>query len=436
MKNYRFFIFNDLLINGISLLSSLFRGMQNVVSLHPFYKGLFVLVMVQLSVSVVSAQTTYYSRNGATAPRNWNEADSWTLNSDGSGVAAAVPGRNDNVIILSGHNIIINATDANGSTGESPESLGVIDTGAGDEVFPSSNSTMFYQTGDVIVQSGGTLSSTVRVIFEGNTTVDGALSTSDDLVNLGRLDVNAGSSLSVGDDFILAGSSETEININGISSDDLYIDHTDARLCGTGSLDLQGSGSAIQTYNSADASLQVCAGFTITGCPTCPFTGSGSFTLPIEIIEFKVVEGHLYWDVYQYEVYGFEIQFSEDIINWEAIGQVDSRGDGRNQYRYPIRNTGYYRIMSKEERPDYSRPIFYRSNEHTLSMYPSKMRNGQTLTITGYNVALVELLNTSGVIQKIVNQGLESIPVDVQPGMYLVRIHEEVGITTRKLLVY
>ena len=68
-------------------------------------------------------QNTYFSRNDATLPRNWNEADSWTLNADGSGPAAAIPGRDDNVIILDGHTISINAVDDNGSPGLSADDL-------------------------------------------------------------------------------------------------------------------------------------------------------------------------------------------------------------------------------------------------------------------------------------------------------------------------
>ncbi|MEL7004416.1 MAG: hypothetical protein AAFN93_17020, partial [Bacteroidota bacterium] len=300
--------------------------------------------LLMLWSGVVLAQTTFYSRNGATAPRNWNEADTWTLNSDGSGAAASIPGRDDNVVILNGHNVIINATNANGSTGESPESIGVIDIGSGDVAFPSSNSTMFYQRGNITIDAGATVTSTVPAILEGATSINGTLNTSGDLVNIGRLDANVGSSLSVGDDFILAGVSETEININSIGADDLYMDHSSAQLCGSGTLDLQGGGSTIQSFNGADPSTQTCAGFTVTGCATCPFSGAGSFTLPIDLISFEVVDHQLVWDVYQYEVYGFQVEYSADAFDWEIIGAVDSKGDGRNQYSYSIRNTGYYRV--------------------------------------------------------------------------------------------
>ena len=392
--------------------------------------------ILTLSTTVSFAQTTYYSRNSATAPRNWNESDSWTLNSDGTGPEASVPGRDDHVVILNGHTIIINATNANGSTGVSPEDIGVIDVGGGDETFPSSGSTMFYQKGNVTANSGGTLSATVPIILEGATYIDGTLTTNGDFVNLGRLDANVGSSLSIGDDFILAGNSETEINITSTGADDIYFDHSSALLCGSGSLDLQGGGSAIQDYNGADPSLQVCSDFTITGCPTCPFSGTGSFTLPIDLIEFKVTDHQLYWDVFQYEVYAFQIQFSLDAQNWEPVGEVDSKGDGRKQYSYPVRETGYYRIMSMEDNPDYSWPVFYRSNEHTLTMFPNRIQSGANLTVQGYEIDFVEVINISGVVQKTVPQNFENITLDVRPGMYVVRVHEAVGVSTRKLMVY
>lgn len=419
-----------------NLLSKL-RALTGKKKLIPVPVKNYISTFALLFISILSiAQTTYYSRNGATAPRNWNEADSWTLNSDGTGAAASVPGRNDNVIILNGHNIIVAATNANGSAGESPESIGVIDVAGGDEIFPSSASTMFYQTGNITVNPGATLTLNVSAILEGTTISEGTITSSGDIVNLGRLEANAGSSLSIGDDFILAGNSETEINISSVGADDIYFDHTSALLCGTGDLNLTGGGSAIQTYNGGDESLQVCSDFTINGCPTCPFSGSGSFTLPIDLISFKVTEHQLYWDVYQYEVYAFQIEFSMDAISWESIGQVDSKGDGRKQYYFPVRETGYYRIKSLEEYPDYSWPVFYRSNEHKLTMYPSRIESGNPLTVQGFDINYVTVSNSSGILQKEISNNFENIILDMKPGMYIVRVHEGVGVSTHKVMVY
>lgn len=219
-------------------------------------------------------QTTYYSRNGATAPRNWDEADSWTLNADGSGAAAAIPGRTDNVIILSGHNIIVDNVGDNGSAGQSASGLGLGNVGT----FPNSGVNNFYQTGNIYVKNGGTLTFSARAMLGGTTTVDGTMTASNDLIVLGRLEITTLATTSVGDDLILSGFSETLIYNVTTSADDLYIDHTDALLCGDNTADLN---DAIQYQNGA-TSDQICSSFQITGCGTCPTSGTGENTLGAE----------------------------------------------------------------------------------------------------------------------------------------------------------
>lgn len=217
-------------------------------------------------------QTTYYSRNGATAPRNWDEADSWTLNSDGSGTAAAIPGRTDNVVILSGHNIIVNATTDNGGAATSANDLAQANVGT----FNGSGTPNFYHTGNIYIRSGGTFT-TSRAMLSGNLTVYGTLTANADLIILGRFEVTFNAITSIGDDLILSGFSETLIYNTSTSSDDLYMDHTDALLCGDNALNL---GDQIQYLNGA-TSDQICSSMTIdeNGAPT---SGTGTNTIGSE----------------------------------------------------------------------------------------------------------------------------------------------------------
>ncbi|MTI22887.1 T9SS type A sorting domain-containing protein [Fulvivirga sp. RKSG066] len=230
---------------------------------------LFLLAVTAMSVSV--AQTTYYSRNAATAPRNWDEADSWTLNADGSGAAAAIPGRNDNIVILNGHTIVVNNMADNGSTATSANALGLANVGT----FNGSGSANFYQVGNITINSGGTLTSNQRMMLAGSVLVHGTLETTsagDDLIILGRLEVSSSATLSLTDDFVLTGNSETLLFNTTSTGDDIYIDHTDAELCGSGIVDI---GDAIQYLNGA-TSDQICGDITITGCGTCPLNGTGN----------------------------------------------------------------------------------------------------------------------------------------------------------------
>ncbi|WP_420577393.1 T9SS type A sorting domain-containing protein [Ekhidna sp.] len=215
-------------------------------------------------------QTTYYSRNGATAPRNWDEADSWTLNADGSGAAAAIPGRTDNVVILNGHNIIVNNSADNGSAGVSANALGQANVGA----FVNSGTANFYHTGNIFVRSGGTFT-TSRAMLAGTTYINGTLNATGDLIILGRLEITAAATSSIGDDLILSGFSETLIFNTTTSADDIYMDHADAQLCGNNTADLGGD---IQYLNGSSVN-QICSEFQVTGCGTCPVTGTGNNNL-------------------------------------------------------------------------------------------------------------------------------------------------------------
>ena len=229
-------------------------------------------ILFLVSGSCLFCQTTYYSRNGATAPRNWDEADSWTLNSDGSGAAAAIPGPTDNVVILSGHNIIVNATTDNGGPATSANDLGLANVGT----FNGSGTPNFYHTGNIYVRSGGTFTSS-RAMLSGNVTIYGTLSTTSDIIILGKLTITANATTSIGDDLILSGFSETLIYNTSTSSDDLYMDHTDALLCGDNALNL---GDQIQYLNGA-SSDQICSDLTVdeNGTPT---SGTGPNTIGTE----------------------------------------------------------------------------------------------------------------------------------------------------------
>ncbi len=74
---------------------------------------------------------------------------------------------------------------------------------------------------------------------------------------------------------------ETLIFNTATSDDDIYLDYTDALLCGNGVMDV-GNNSPntpeIQYFNGATIA-QICPDIQITGCTTCPETGTGTFTL-------------------------------------------------------------------------------------------------------------------------------------------------------------
>jgi Secretion system C-terminal sorting domain len=225
---------------------------------------------------VVFEPVTYYSRN-TTSGGIWDSPNSWTTNSDGSGGPLATgiwPASSDNVVILSGHTITVNAITDNQAAGVSPDGLGRTNVGP----FVASNLNMFYQTGDIQIK--GTLSVTgIEMMTEGYTKIlsGGAFTLTSSYVNLGFLEADAGSTFNSADDLILAGFSNTIINTTSISNDDLIISFTDATLCGMGVTTLQnGSGSTL-TYANGATVAQICTTFTVGCVPGSNPPCSGSF---------------------------------------------------------------------------------------------------------------------------------------------------------------
>ena len=217
-------------------------------------------LLILISLTNSWAQTTYTSAGSGGA---WNNSASWT--------PVGVPQRDDHIIIQGGDVITIAVASDNGAGPISINSLNTTYPNVG-VVGGSSNFTdihQFYHTGNVTIEAGGTLEVTanIGVMLGGTTDVSGTLDVDDggnnnELVNLGLMNINTGASVLIGDDFIVSGNSRTIIDISwsGIG-DDIYIDNPDAQICGIGSMTV---GGIIQVTNGADASTQVCSGFTIT----------------------------------------------------------------------------------------------------------------------------------------------------------------------------
>lgn len=248
--------------------------------------ALLLLLFLCLAV-YAGAQTTYYSSNTGTQPLVWNDADSWTLNPDGSGGGAGIPGRTDNVFILSGHEVVVNNVDDNGSAGVSADGLGLSNVGAGSggNTFPDSNTPNFFHKGDMTVEEGAVLTFGTRVMFDGTVFVAGTLNTSFDIIILGNFYFAPSGAFSSTDDLICSGNSNTRIDIpnpaDAWTSDDIYLDHTDAFVCGLGILEIGRGGPSGNTHiinlnNGADYD-QICSNLTIIGCDAGPCAGTGIY---------------------------------------------------------------------------------------------------------------------------------------------------------------
>lgn len=224
-------------------------------------------------------QNTFYSR----ASGAWESNTSWSFSSDGSSGAVPTgvyPRRTNNVVIQNGHNITANSVTDNNPCSVSADGLGRANVGT----FTGSNDQMFYHTGDIIIANGGTLTVTEELLIEGYTLVEngGTLTVSEDIINLGYLEIASTANFSNTDDLILSGSSVTIIDNLSFGADDIYIDHTEATLCGQGIMNLGNGGvdPTIQFFNGGSLN-QVCSTFSVTctsNCGAFPITPTGNFS--------------------------------------------------------------------------------------------------------------------------------------------------------------
>ena len=432
-------------------------------------RNLILVQFVILLSAQAFSQTTYYSRN-ATFGGDWDDVNSWTLNADGSGGPVAnYPGRIDHIVILNGHTIDISATNDNGSTGVRPDIVSDPNNNIAQapEQFAGSNTADFYHTGDITVNAGGILNSTVSMMIRGFTTIYGSFSTgnNDDLVNIGRLDVRAGASFAVGDDFVLSGNSETNIDISMTSFDDLYLDDTDALLCGSGDLDLLRGppNSEIQTFNGADTDLQVCSGFDITGCVSCPFVGGGGFVLPVDLLFFKATSSNdqilvSFSTASELNNDHFIIERSIDGTHYSALEMIDGNGTKKSRTDYsfkdnnPILGISFYKLRQVDYDGTMTSydpvSVLYNPSIQSVQVFPNPLNSNHiNLKLTGLmksEKVNIEVLDLSG---KMVEQAQFKSDVygnleqghtfseKLQPGVYYVRINSGLNRTSQKLIV-
>jgi hypothetical protein len=224
-------------------------------------------------------QNTFYSIGSGA----WETNTNWSFTPDGSSGAVpsgVYPRRTNNVVIQNGHSITVNSVTDNNPCSQSPNGLALGNVGA----FTGSGDQMFYHTGDILIANGGTFSSSEEVMIAGYTLIEngGTFSVTEDIINLGYFEIAATANFSNTDDLILSGNSVTIINNLSFGADDIYIDHTNATLCGEGIMNLGNGGAdpTIQFFNSGSLA-QVCSTFTVTctsNCGAFPITPTGSFS--------------------------------------------------------------------------------------------------------------------------------------------------------------
>lgn len=433
-----------------------------------FFKRKVNFCIVLLSVLSMSfsnpTQAQFVSqRNGP-----WNNGATWGNNNPGT-VGVDYPAQTDAIIIQAGHQVTVNGFTSNGGPAISPEGLGLSNVGDGiingRSDFPSGEDLMFYHLGDVTIMDNAILRINRRVIFGGLTVIQGTLRTNSDVVNIGRLNATSTAILDIGDDYIMTGNSVTDIDGAITAVDDLYIDHVDAVLGGSGSLTIADD---IQTFNprNHDPHDQICATFVVDCGDDCDpsraaaqrtITGTSNHPICLDLfpVEFENVEAKA---VGSYDVLvswttatetnndRFEIERSSDGTNWETVGTVYGAGtsEQENHYRFndlnPMSGNIYYRIkqIDFDETFSYSKQVvtFIELAEGALVIAPNPVERNQPIQLlNAERIEMIEVIDQYGSRVKIVENPNRSITTNFGTGVFNLRIKTNAGWSVRRIVV-
>ncbi len=383
------------------------------------------------------SQNIYYSRNRG---GNWSDRSSWTFNPSGAGVRTpSAPGREDEVVILSGSTITIDDDDANGERGVSPRSLGF-------RGFPSDNQRAFYQIGNITIREGGRLiSPDESVMISGILTINngGTMEVDGDLIVLNQLLVMETANFEIDDDLILLDNSQAIINNSAEIGDDIYFYNNDVILCGQGEIQIKGE---IQQFNQADASQQVCDSFPIICDGNCgmgtgsSFMGSGQAPLPVELLHFEGVssEGNIYLDwttAWEENFDFFTIERAGTDRVFKAIGEVKGKGNSTAEVAYsftdnsPLNGQAFYRLKATDfdGSVEYHRIIsVYHDSlvQPEFSVYPNPVTHRQiNFNANHLKLAEIRIVDITGRVvffRQVTEQIRQlSLPSFIRPGTYL-----------------
>lgn len=306
-------------------------------------------------------------------------------------------------------------------------------------------------------------------------TASGKLSVVDGLLNLNGALINAGGFEIAGPGALTLINSSRFFNTsgNGINNGTINIDATSCLSTngnfrnnasgvfnGTGAIN---SGGNIQNNGTFSINVAWCANGTGLGMPTaedCPTatTICGAITLPVELSKFtaEAIDKdyiQLEWTTLsENNSSHFLIMSSKDGQNWKEIGSVNAAGNSVETIDYSFEDYNvtygntYYKLVqfdidNREFESDVV-AVYVEGEEIEIGMYPNPIRNNNTLTISN----LEESTGTIG-IYNMNGQLIDSLDIDgsmtsaqliinnLQPGIYLVNVHQLGSIKTKRLVI-
>ena len=207
---------------------------------------------------------------------------------------------------------------------------------------------------------------------------------------------------------------------------------------------------ALDAGSSVNTGTDIVSSGTFSSSPLKELAISDAITaLPINLMKFTAEKAGrttlLKWSTSQEQnTASFEIQRSEDNIQWKAIGSVPAAGFSQtaSAYRFvdntPLLNNriNYYRIAQIENDAQryYSHviPVIFPASSENIAIQPNPAK--QTLQVISPEAQILQLISTTGrvVLQTNLNAGSNTLSVNHLPrGMYVVKT----GNTTTKLIL-
>lgn len=174
------------------------------------------------------------------------------------------------------------------------------------------------------------------------------------------------------------------------------------------------------------------------------FDSLSNISLPIKLAQFNAHaldnQVQLSWTTAsEYNSLGFDIERSQNGINWETLNFVPSKNTQniRIDYEYidaaPLQGMNQYRLkqMDKDGAFAYSpiRSVWMQRNQQVIELFPNPANS--TINISGgtdYQHTKVSIFNIQGKEQMsfIYNGNVQSIAIDqLKPGMYYIRFSND-----------
>jgi Secretion system C-terminal sorting domain len=178
---------------------------------------------------------------------------------------------------------------------------------------------------------------------------------------------------------------------------------------------------------------------TALGTGATTITGPAGAVLPLKWLQVGGLittqkKGVISWSAEESQVALYQIERSNNGIDFTAVGRIASKGDGVNQYSFTdaitISNAAWYRILQEDVngKITYSRIIQLKVSSKGVTIYPNPARE-QIQVSVGQNLlnTNMQLLNLAGQVLQIIKVQQSNFSINLneyKTGIYLLQFED------------